>query len=291
MIPTYKIEDFPSDKTIEHSFKLERFEDLLWPQNLAWPNKRNFYEITWVTEGTFTQVIDYHDIPIKSETLLISSPGQVHLLSEPEKIKGYSLAFTEQFLLTHQTQESIFELTFLEESFTRPYLCLDAAAQQELRAIIDPMIAELNRPVKVPLIVNGLLFVLLNRIQRLMSKEQSADLDTHQVLVYKQFKKLVEQYYKEDADLNFYAGKLYLSANYLNKIVKHLTGKTAGAVIRCRGLLEAKRMLGYCDLPIGEISSQLGFKDFSYFSRQFRNQEGVTPAEYRKQMYKKYLHK
>lgn len=291
MIPTYKIEDFPSDRNIDNSFKLERFEDLSWPKNLVWPHKHDFFEIIWVTDGTFTHTIDYHDIDIKTHTLLITSPGQVHLLNSPEKVKGYSISFTEQFLLTHQTQESIFELTFLEESFTKPYLCLDQAAQNELKAIIDPIIEELDRDIKVPLIINGLLLVLLNRIQRLMSKVHAVTAESFHVLINKKFKKLIGQHYKEEPDLTFYADKLNISANYLNKIVKDLTGKTAGVMIRERGLIEAKRMLVYCNLPIGDISEQLGFKDFSYFSRQFKKQEGVSPAAYRKLMYKKYLNK
>jgi AraC family transcriptional activator of pobA len=289
MIPTYKIEDFPSTKAVENLFKLERFEDLSWPKNLEWPHKHNFYQLIWLTEGEFTHTIDYHDIAVKTDTLLITSPGQIHLLNSPEKVKGYSISFTEQFLLAHHTQESIFELTFLDESLTTPYLCLDENARKELKAIIDPIMEELNRDKKAPIIINALLFALLNRVQRLMNKIQPIIADSFQVLVHKKFKKLIEQYYKEEPDLAFYVDKLNISANYLNKIVKNVTGKTAGVMVRDRGLIEAKRMLVYCNLSIGEISDLLGFKDFSYFSRQFKKQEGFTPAEYRKLMYKKYM--
>ncbi|MBB6270492.1 AraC-like DNA-binding protein [Pedobacter cryoconitis] len=291
MIPTYKIEDFPSIKAIENLFKLERFEELCWPKNLEWPHKHNFYQLIWLTEGAFTHTIDYHDIAVQTDTLLITSPGQIHLLNSPEKVKGYSISFTEQFLLAHHTQESVFELTFLDESLATPYLCLDENARKELKAIIDPIIEELNRGQKAPIIINALLFALLNRIQRLMAKAKPAVTDSFQVVVYKKFKKLVEQYYKEESDLAFYAGRLSISSNYLNKIIKNVTGKTAGLMIRGRGLIEAKRMLVYCNLSIGEISDLLGFKDFSYFSRHFKKQEGFTPAGYRKLMHKKYISK
>lgn len=288
MIPTYKIEDFPSGKAIENLFKLERFEELSWPKNLEWPHKYNFYQLIWLTEGAFTHTIDYHDITVKTDTLLITSPGQIHLLNSPEKVKGYSISFTEQFLLAHHTQESVFELTFLDESLTTPYLCLDENARKELKAIIDPIMEELNRDEKAPIIINVLLFALLNRIQRLMNNAQPMVADSFQVLMHKKFKKLIEQYYKEEPELAFYADKMSISINYLNKIVKNVTGKTAGLMVRDRGLIEAKRMLVYCNFPIGEISNQLGFKDFSYFSRQFKKREGFTPAEYRKLMHEKY---
>lgn len=291
MIPTYRIEDFCSDKKVDNLFKLERFENLSWPKDLEWPHKHDFYEIIWVTEGKFTHTIDYNDICIETGALIITSPGQIHLLSSPEKVKGYSIAFTEQFLLLYQKQESIFELTFLEESFTKPFLLLDENAKNELRAIVDPIIEELNREVKVPIIINGLLLVLLNRIERLMIKTHRNVTDSFNVQTHKKFKRLIEQYYTKEHDLLFYADRLNISANYLNKIVKNLTGKTAGAMIRDRGLVEAKRMLVYCNFPVGEISEQLGFMDFSYFSRQFKKHEGLSPTEYRKLMFKKYLNK
>lgn len=291
MIQTYKIEDFPSDKNIDGLFNLEKFENLSWPKELTWPHRHNFFQILWITDGKFTHTIDYHDIPIKSDTLLITAPGQIHLLNSPEKVKGYSISFTEQFLLAHQTLDSIFELTFLEDSFSKPYLCLDENAKKELKAIIDPIAEELNRDIKVPLIINGLLLVLLNRIQRLMNHTQPGVADAFHVLIHKKFKKLIEQYYKEESDLHFYADKLAISANYLNKIVKNLKGKTAGVMIRDRRLIEAKRMLVYCNLSIGDISELLGFSDFSYFSRQFKKQEDLSPAEYRRSMFDKYLQK
>lgn len=291
MIPTYRIEDFCSDKKIDNLFKLERFENLSWPKDLEWPHKHDFYEIIWVTEGKFTHTIDYHDFWIETDTLIITSPGQIHLLRTPEKVKGYSIAFTEQFLLLYQKQESIFELTFLEESFTKPFLLLDENAKNELRSIVDPITEELNREAKVPIIINGLLLVLLNRIERLMIKINTDITDSFNVQTHKKFKKLIEQYYIKEHDLSFYADKLNISTNYLNKIVKNLTGKTAGAMIRDRGLVEAKRMLVYCNFPVGEISEQLGFMDFSYFSRQFKKQEGLSPTQYRKLMFQKYLNK
>ncbi|WP_316800194.1 helix-turn-helix transcriptional regulator [Pedobacter frigidisoli] len=289
MIQTYKIEDFPSNNNIDNLFAIERFEDITWPIDLTWPHKHNFYQIIWVTDGTPTYTIDYQDITIKTDTLLITSPGQIHLSKSLKKIKGYCISFTEEFLLTHQMLDSVFELTFLEDSFSKPYLCLNDGAKEELTAIIGPIIKELNREVKVPLIINGLVLVLLNRIQRLMNQTHPMLSNAYHVLIHKKFKKLIEQYYSNESDLHFYADKLGISPNYLNRIVKNLKGKTAGIMIRERGLTEAKRMLVYCNLPIGDISERLGFKDFSYFSRQFKKQEGISPAEYRRMMYKKYL--
>jgi len=47
---------------------------------------------------------------------------------------------------------------------------------------------------------------------------------------------------------------------------------------------EAKRRLMYTRQPLAEIAYTLGFKDYPYFSRFFRNLEGITAGTYRKQV-------
>lgn len=51
--------------------------------------------------------------------------------------------------------------------------------------------------------------------------------------------------------------------------------------IACR-VGHAKEMLGGTDLPIKTIADQLGYRDVSFFTRQFRRVTGVPPAAYRR---------
>jgi AraC-like DNA-binding protein len=48
----------------------------------------------------------------------------------------------------------------------------------------------------------------------------------------------------------------------------------------CR-IQEAKRLLNETDLNVTEIAFRLGFNSHSYFSAIFKDQEGLTPSEYR----------
>lgn len=289
MFTTYNIEDFPSPRAIHGQFMLERFEDLTRPKNLQWPHQHSFYEIIWVKEGTSKHTIDYHDFDIDSDSLFFISPGQVHLLSQSENVVGYSIAFTSEFLLMNYfSQDAILELTFLDDSYANPFLALSQDAIDEIEPVIKLIIEETNRSNKSPVILNHLLFVLLNHIQRLVAVERKNILDSYQVITFKKFKKFIELHYKKETALSFYADLLSMSVHNLNEIIKKVTGRTAGEVIRDRAMMEAKRMLVHSHFSIGQISEELGFKDFSYFSRQFKNQEGLSPAEYRKHMYQKY---
>ena len=82
------------------------------------------------------------------------------------------------------------------------------------------------------------------------------------------------------------AGKLHVSANYLNSIIKELTGKTASAHIQEKMLLEAKAFLIHTDLQVKEIAYKLGFESTTYFNRFFKNGSSATPIEFRKRYVK-----
>jgi transcriptional regulator GlxA family with amidase domain len=53
------------------------------------------------------------------------------------------------------------------------------------------------------------------------------------------------------------------------------------AYLRRQRIERARRLLRETDLPVGAIALQVGFNDFSYFARTFREVVGVTPRGYR----------
>jgi AraC-like DNA-binding protein len=70
--------------------------------------------------------------------------------------------------------------------------------------------------------------------------------------------------------------------------VRKESKQSAGAIVRQRRLLDAKRLLSHSDLSVSEIGYRLGFQDPSYFSRFFRKSTGSAPAEFREAIREKY---
>jgi AraC-like DNA-binding protein len=64
--------------------------------------------------------------------------------------------------------------------------------------------------------------------------------------------------------------------------LKALTGRSVSIYIRTIRLHRAKEMLQSTDLNISEIAYEVGFKDPSYFTRQYREEFGITPSQTRK---------
>jgi AraC family transcriptional activator of pobA len=96
-------------------------------------------------------------------------------------------------------------------------------------------------------------------------------------------RRLIEENYRQERQLDFYAGKLVMTVDRLNDAVKRATGVTAGHLVRQRVLTEAKRQLVFTTLAIHEIAYDLHFSDPSHFTRFFRQQTGVTPQAFREQ--------
>ncbi len=95
------------------------------------------------------------------------------------------------------------------------------------------------------------------------------------------FTALVEANFINKRDLSFYADKLFITTNYLNKITKEVLGTTAKTYILHKTIGEAKNLLNYSSMSIAEISEKLNIETPSYFVRMFRKSTGMTPKEFR----------
>ncbi|HET7849966.1 MAG TPA: helix-turn-helix domain-containing protein [Pseudolabrys sp.] len=94
-------------------------------------------------------------------------------------------------------------------------------------------------------------------------------------------RRLLEENFRKERQIAFYADKLAMTPDRLNDHVKRATGVTAGHLIRQRVLTEAKRQLVFTSLAIHEIAYDLSFSDPSHFTRFFRKQTGMTPQAFR----------
>ena len=73
-----------------------------------------------------------------------------------------------------------------------------------------------------------------------------------------------------------------LNKFYLCHLFRQTTGMTVSEYILERRLSAAKRKLLLTEMSVSEIAMSTGFGSFSYFSRVFREKEGLCPSEFRK---------
>ena len=93
----------------------------------------------------------------------------------------------------------------------------------------------------------------------------------------------LEKKFKEKKMVADYAAELFITPNYLNGIIKKITGFSAGYHIRQRVVLEAKRLGRYSDAGMKEIAYSLGFEDSSHFSKFFKAVAGMNFSDFKKE--------
>ncbi len=95
------------------------------------------------------------------------------------------------------------------------------------------------------------------------------------------FYKLVSKYYKEQKNVDFYAGKLNVTPKYLSKVVKEVCGVSPKSwIIECT-LLEIKALLRDSVFNIQEITVKTKFPNQSALGRFFKRHTGMSPSEFR----------
>lgn len=123
---------------------------------------------------------------------------------------------------------------------------------------------------------------LVNNNKALESSSQGMMIAGHrQKELYKLFIREVKKSFTSHRDVKYYASALSISPGHLSRIVKSVSGKTVSEWIRDYVILEAKVMLRSKELAIFQISDKLNFANPSFFSKYFREREGITPTQYR----------
>lgn len=289
MITSYQIDDFKSSCSIPGQFMMDRFENIGRPINMVRPHKHDFYEVLWLEKGSSRHTIDQHSFELSLNSIFFIAPGQIHELLQEDDLKGYSIMFTEQFLaLGNAHQDVLSQLSFMENTYAKPAIKVLPQELSGLNVSLSLMHTEAGRMDRSANVIRHLLLTFLFQVKRMVAEVSVTTKDNLQVINVKKFKKLLESHYKQETRLSFFADALFMTPAQLNEVMKTITGKTAGEIIRERLLLEAKRMLLHGHLTIGQIAGDLGFSDFSYFSRQFKKQEGLSPAEFRRTKHSSY---
>lgn len=96
-----------------------------------------------------------------------------------------------------------------------------------------------------------------------------------------QFLSLVQENFRKERFLEFYASKLEITPKHLSRTVKKQTGYTAVEWIERFVILEAKVLLKSSNLNIQQIADELNFPSQSFFGRYFKKLTGMSPKEFR----------
>jgi AraC-like DNA-binding protein len=99
--------------------------------------------------------------------------------------------------------------------------------------------------------------------------------------LFKRFLLLLNNHFKTEHSVVFYADKLCLTPKYFSAQIKKQSGKTVGEWIDDMIILEAKVLLKTPNTSVQQVADILNFCDQSTFGKFFKRCAGISPKEYR----------
>jgi len=256
-----------------------------WQQNAA-PHRHNYFVIIWVKKGAGLHLIDLDRFELQDDTVYCITPGQVHLLKQNGPAEGYVISFSAGFI---GMEESSFDLLFnggLFNSFSRsPVIKVEAEVRDEMEETAAKMMKEYaNFFLLRSEILRGFLKIFLIYLTRQFEKANQQPVHSKNIELMRKFLSLLEKNYTQKRMVTDYAEELVVTPNYLNEVVKKISGLPASHHIQQRIVLEAKRQAAYSNVSMKEIAYHLGFDDMAHFSKFFKNASGTSFTDFRKNL-------
>jgi len=133
---------------------------------------------------------------------------------------------------------------------------------------------------KVTLCFNLLLFELVELYTRKSSNVIKRGSQREKLVLG--FLTLVAQHCRGQHGVKFYSDRLFITPDYMNKVVREITGSTVKYFIEQAIIAEAKNLLSTTEYTVREISEALDFSHPGSFSTFFKKLAGISPSAYRR---------
>lgn len=107
----------------------------------------------------------------------------------------------------------------------------------------------------------------------------------HEDLIHKVSVIISEKFSDPNLSLNYIADSVNLSAAYLGRLIKKTKSESVSDMINNYRLDKAKELLEKTQHPVHAITETIGITNEPYFYTLFKKKFGVTPNEYRRNIY------
>lgn len=284
-LPILNIKEFKDHKP-DATFYANHFpiHFKLHHESIMVPHKHDFYLTVLFTQGSGVHEIDFCSYPIKPGSVFLLNPGQTHHWELSEDIDGYIFFHSKSFYEMSFNGRMINSFPFFYSTQNAPCVYLNGKNQEKIEALFKEVVVEYQlvsilKWQKLASLVN-IIYIELSRLCIDESKSDIKKANTYSIK-FRELEELIEKNFLQEKSPQFYASESNISQKHLNRITKETLGKTTTELITERVILEAKRLLIHGKLTFTEIAYELGYEDYSYFSRLFKKKVGENPSVFK----------
>lgn len=260
---------------IKYHFQKAPYMGFVAENNCCHLHMHRQVEISYITRGEQTFIIDNVSYPLKAGDLVLVFPNQAHRLITPSYCKAITSIFDPNLTSDYTTQLTRFHMDnciFHKEELSESTL----AALNELART---GISKSYKQHAVPYTEKGFLSVILAELMLLHTLIPYEPTDSPFILT--QFFNYIELHLDKDLSLKAVSEALSISASRLSATISNNTGMSLHALINTRRLDYSRNLLTKTDLPVSEVAQRCGFASERSFYRNFKNMYQKTPIEFR----------
>lgn len=230
--------------------------------------------LIFLTKGYFQHQAEANTFMVEAPAVWIANYGKVTAINEVDKnAQGYCVLIKEQAMTSILREHELLNIFNIS-----PLLNLGTADADEINMLLGLLYKEIYAPNPYTPYYESIFKTVLIKIIKLS--------DTNKRLLRSQeiaisFKQLVHRDFATYKSVSYYADKLSVSINYLNRCVSTVYHKSSKDIINEVAIMHSQLLLAETNKTIATIAYELNFEDPSYFTRQFKKIVGVTPSVFR----------
>lgn len=243
------------------------------------------YTFIWANSNPIELIIDSVPLILEPNSILALTPIQYieYLNGDDAVIYQFNREF--YCIKDHDQEVSCAGMLFFGNT-NIPIISLDEQEQPKFKTLHEVFLDELNTKDNIQAeMLRMLMARFIIKCTRLL-KNQEGVVETpksSKVDLLRSFNLLVEEHFKSEHSVAFYADKLHKSPKTLSNSFAKLSISPL-QIIHQRIILEAKRLLTYSNKSAKEIAYEVGFEDASHLSRLFKKHTNLSPSEFKKSL-------
>jgi len=219
----------------------------------------DYYDFTFVFEGTMTYIIDGKTITLNKNDAIFLKPGTLRA----REAGTVAVAYASFNFLAAPEAEFPFE-SYMES-------CITDNIKKLVHLFPGTHRAGYNyAQQKCTNMLNYILFELLDRTTMRTNDAHISDIYDY-----------IETHIGEKLSLTDISTHIRLSREHTSALFKKKTGKTIMEYINERKLCIAREYILSSELSLSEIAKLVGFDNYNYFSRVFKKQFEMTPMAFK----------
>lgn len=245
-------------------------------------------EFIYVETGTLSVTIHGHTHTLCPEQFCFINSGELHEIKSTGESLHHAIVFQPNLLdfALYDAGQHNFIRPVTSQKLLFPSLCphIDSILSTKILTYMKEIVA-LYHTLPLCAVLN-IKLNLLHIIESLFQAHAfcANTLTEQDINSLDRLKKIIEyihENYMYHISLQTLSDMCFMSPNYFCQYFRKETGKSPVTFINEYRIEKAASLLADTNTPVSYIASSVGFDNFSYFIRKFREYKGVTPKTYR----------